>query len=407
MNYQYFGIDNKIVIIMVGLPARGKSYTSNSLCRYLTWSGYKCRVFNSGKLRRTLYPKCNKAEFFNPDNEDNIDRLEQISIKCFLMMISWLKNEGQIGIFDATNSTIKRRLQLTKLISQQRLNCSTIFIEILCNNSKLIHNNITMKKFSDDYKTMSNLEAINDFKIRLKYYTSKYQELSDIENINYIKLIKENNSLIINNVYGIIEGQITSYLQNLKINKHPIYITRHGESMYNTENRLGGDSDLTDSGLSYSDSLFKYINNLHPLELTVFTSCLKRTKMTGRHFSNTIESNLLNEINAGICENMTYKEVEEKYQELFRTRKKNKLHFRYPGGESYMDILEKLKLFILNLECVNQPILIISHRAVIRVLLAYFMNYPLSDMPHKEISLNRIIKLIPTSDNYSVEYINL
>ena len=150
-------------------------------------------------------------------------------------MINWLKNDGQIGIFDATNSTSDRRLLLSNLISQNNLKCSTIFIEIICNNSKLIHNNITMKKFSDDYKDMSNLDAINDFKMRLEYYTSKYQELSDRENINYIKLIKENNSLIINNVYGIIEGQITSYLQNLKINKHPIYITRHGESVYNTE----------------------------------------------------------------------------------------------------------------------------------------------------------------------------
>ena len=407
MNYQYFGIDNKIIIIMVGLPARGKSYTSNSLCRYLTWSGYKCKVFNSGKLRRSLYPECNKAEFFNPDNKNNNLRLEKISIQCFIKMIEWLKQNGQIGIFDATNSTIKRRQELIKLISQYKLDCSIIFIEIICNNSKLIHNNITMKKFSDDYKEMSNSEAIEDFKIRLKYYTSKYQEISNSENINYIKLIKESNSLILNNVYGIIEGQITSYLQNLKINKHPIYITRHGESIYNTENRLGGDSDLTKVGLSYSDKLFKYINNLHPNELTVFTSCLKRSKMTGRHFSQTIESNLLNEINAGICENMTYKEVEEKYSELFRSRKDNKLHFRYPGGESYMDILEKLKLFILNLECVNQPILIISHRAVIRVLLAYFLNYPLTEMPHKEISLNRVIKLIPTSDNYKLQYVNL
>ena len=111
--------------------------------------------------------------------------------------------------------------------------------------------------------------------------------------------------------FVFIDGltEITKDLQNLKINKHPIYITRHGESIYNTENRLGGDSDLTEAGLLYSDRLFKYIDNLHPNELTVFTSCLKRSKMTGRHFSQTIESNLLNEINAGICENMTYDSI--------------------------------------------------------------------------------------------------
>ena len=404
----YYGIDNKIVIVMVGLPARGKSYTSNNLSRYLSWSGYKCQVFNSGKLRRNLYPEYNKASFFNPNNKEHNHILENISIKCFESMLEWLINGGQIGIFDATNSTILRRYNLKKILKSKNIVCSLIFIEILCNNTDLIHSNILMKKFSDDYKDMTRLEAINDFKMRLKYYQSKYESITDGENINYIKLNKGENSLYINNVYGIIEGQITSYLQNLKIKKHPIYITRHGESIYNTENRLGGDSELTDKGKLYADNLYEYITSqVNEDNLTIFTSCLKRTKMTGIHFKKTIESNLLNELNAGICENLTYSEVEEKYNKLSESREKNKLIFRYPEGESYLDILEKLKLFILNLECIDTPILIISHRAVIRVLLAYFLNYPLAEMPHKEISLNRVIKLNPTSDKYNVDTITL
>ena len=37
---------------MVGLPARGKTYISRKICRYLSWLGYKCKVFNIGNYRR-------------------------------------------------------------------------------------------------------------------------------------------------------------------------------------------------------------------------------------------------------------------------------------------------------------------------------------------------------------------
>jgi 6-phosphofructo-2-kinase/fructose-2,6-biphosphatase 2 len=36
---------------MVGLPARGKSYTARRIERYLSWLGYRTRVFNVGEYR--------------------------------------------------------------------------------------------------------------------------------------------------------------------------------------------------------------------------------------------------------------------------------------------------------------------------------------------------------------------
>ena len=47
-------MDNKIIIILVGLPARGKSYTSNNLCRFLNWCGINTKVFNCGDYRRKI-----------------------------------------------------------------------------------------------------------------------------------------------------------------------------------------------------------------------------------------------------------------------------------------------------------------------------------------------------------------
>ena len=69
--YLSFSMEKKIILIMVGLPARGKSYTSNNLQRYLSWSGLKCRVFNSGNLRRERYPDKTEHNFFDPNNQYN------------------------------------------------------------------------------------------------------------------------------------------------------------------------------------------------------------------------------------------------------------------------------------------------------------------------------------------------
>jgi 6-phosphofructo-2-kinase len=39
----------KLVIVMVGLPARGKIYMSKKLARYLNWLQYETRIFNAGQ----------------------------------------------------------------------------------------------------------------------------------------------------------------------------------------------------------------------------------------------------------------------------------------------------------------------------------------------------------------------
>lgn len=57
---------------MVGLPARGKSFLSKKICRFLLWQGYNCKVFNIGNYRRELYKADCKADFFNKDNKEAV-----------------------------------------------------------------------------------------------------------------------------------------------------------------------------------------------------------------------------------------------------------------------------------------------------------------------------------------------
>ena len=48
----------------------------------------------------------------------------------------------------------------------------------------------------------------------------------------------------------------------------------------------------------------------------------------------------LNEINSGEHDGMTYEEIAENYPVEFAARDKDKLRYRYPDGESYVDVCE-------------------------------------------------------------------
>ena len=59
----------KLIIIMIGLPARGKSFISQKLHNYFSWKGLVSKIFNAGDKRRESYDFTNSEEFFNQEKE--------------------------------------------------------------------------------------------------------------------------------------------------------------------------------------------------------------------------------------------------------------------------------------------------------------------------------------------------
>ena len=58
---------------MVGLPARGKSYISSTLIRYLNWYGCRAKCFNAGDKRRQAGKAGVDAQFFDSSNNLNLE----------------------------------------------------------------------------------------------------------------------------------------------------------------------------------------------------------------------------------------------------------------------------------------------------------------------------------------------
>jgi hypothetical protein len=79
----------KNVIALVGLPARGKTYISKKLSRYLNWIGINTRVFNLGEYRRKIMPSYEGSELFRPDNKEGSLLRERVCTEALEDVIRW------------------------------------------------------------------------------------------------------------------------------------------------------------------------------------------------------------------------------------------------------------------------------------------------------------------------------
>lgn len=93
LNLKYKLMDNeeKIIIGMVGLPARGKSYIARKLARYLHWAGLRAKVFNIGMYRRVQVGVDCDSNFFNQNNIEGLKAREHCATLAVMDLIEFLE----------------------------------------------------------------------------------------------------------------------------------------------------------------------------------------------------------------------------------------------------------------------------------------------------------------------------
>ncbi|KAI0646743.1 bifunctional 6-phosphofructo-2-kinase/fructose-2,6-bisphosphate 2-phosphatase [Trametes meyenii] len=395
----------KIVLAMVGLPARGKSYLSNKLMRYLKWLEYDVKVFNVGQLRRSRARQKaqqsgkredHTASYFSHNNQEATRIRDQLANDSLEMLIQWLKEGGNVGIHDATNSTKERRQKIVDRVSKEK-GIVVIFLESVCDDPAIIAANIALKVSSGDpdYKDMSREEAKADFERRIREYEAVYETITE-PHLSYLRIKNVGSQVTLCHIHGYLQSRIAFYLMNLHLKPRSIFFSRHGESQYNVEGKIGGDSPLSERGMRYARALPALItDNIGDAPLTVWTSTLQRTIQTAQDLPYTkLTWKSLDELDAGVCDGMTYEEIEQAYPDDFANRDEDKFNYRYRGGESYRDVVVRLEPVIMELER-QENILIIGHQAILRCLYAYFHDLPQADLPYIKIPLHTVIKLTP------------
>lgn len=385
----------KLAIVMVGLPARGKSYTARKISRYLSWLGYRNRVFNVGEYRRERLGAHMQADFFDPDNEVGREARRRVAMEALDDMLRW-QEHAEVGIYDATNSSLERRRLVRNRCEAAGVH--VIFVEIHCDDPGLVEANIRATKVSSpDYENVDPTEAVRDFRARIAHYERDYEPLNDDEG-SWLRMTDTGKKLVANRVDGYLEARLGFFLMNLHLTDRPIWLTRHGESVYNMEGLIGGDADLTPHGQRYAHSLADTLD-LHlpdPDAMVIFTSSLRRALQTANPLGRPSYAwRALDEIDAGICDGMSYQQIREQMPDEFEARKQDKFRYRYPRGESYQDVIQRIDPVILEIERTRKPVLVIAHQAVLRALYSYFMGLPPEDCPHLSIPLHTLIQLEP------------
>lgn len=278
-----------------------------------------------------------------------------------------------------------------------------------------------------DYAEMSAEAAIDDFRARVRQYETTYETIDgqgNESNRSWIKII-DCKRFVINNIRGYMPSRLVQFLSHLHMEPHIFYFSRHGQSEYNVLGKIGGDSGLSPLGDKYARALATFCEtevtrdpedgSERPARL--WTSTMRRTRDTAGYVSHhkiTIDyddddvnheqewvqlrpiawSNL-DELFAGLCDGMTYADIEKHYPEEFKRRQDDKLAYRYPRGESYLDMIHRLDTMVHEMERHREPLLIVAHQGILRLLYAYLMGLPREDAPYVSIPLNTVIKLEP------------
>ncbi|XP_063365713.1 6-phosphofructo-2-kinase/fructose-2,6-bisphosphatase-like [Cydia amplana] len=398
-----------LLIALVGLPARGKSQLAHHLSRHLNWNGESTKVFNCSEYRRRHMALYGTHDIFRADNAQGSAIRRQSAHEAVQDAVLWLKDGNSVAIFDGTNITREQRRELNDYCLSD-MGFRILFIECVCEDQELLERNIIeILRYSEDYKSMSEELAVDDLRKKLEHYLRQYEPIeANLETISFVRVENMGETVTAHKVAGQKESGILGYLSGLRPLPQTLYFTRHGESEYNVVGRIGGDALLSPRGQSYARGLAQHMNAIADREpLSVWTSELRRTKQTAAEIRAPKRAvRALNELDAGICEGLTYEEMQERFPQEFAWRDQDKLRYRYPWGESYIDIMTRLRPVLSALED-EHNVIVVGHQAVLRCMLGYFLDAKLDELPYMNVPLHTIVKLTSHGYKYNVETIKL
>jgi broad specificity phosphatase PhoE len=385
-----------VVLVTVGLPARGKTYLARKIARFVSWLGHPARVFNVGNYRRRLLGSSQPARFFDPANAQGRAAREQMAMAALDDLLRFVaEGPGRVAIYDATNGTRARRELVRSRL--ESIGIRPIFLEVVCTDDAIVEANIRETKLSmPDYAGVEPDKAVADFRARLAFYEKSYEPLDEPDQ-SWMRVVDTGRQVVLNQIRGYLPSRIAFYVTHLHLEPRPILLTRHGESTFNIEGRIGGDSPLTVRGAEFAVRLAGWLREeLGDAPVPVWTSTLRRTIDTAAVLQRPTKAlRNLDEIDAGTYDGWTYAEIEQRAPDEWAARKADKLRYRYPRGESYEDVIQRLEPVIVSLEQQRGPVLVIAHQAVFRCLYGYFTEKNPEECPFLDAPLHTVVQLVP------------
>lgn len=180
--------------------------------------------------------------------------------------------------------------------------------------------------------------------------------------------------------------------------KAHFYFVRHGETDWNAERRLQGQRDIPLNALGRRQSARcgEILRDLlarggrPPDGFAYVASPLSRARETMEILRGSLglppegyaTDHRLAELSFGRWEGLTYREVRERDRSVLAARERDKWNFAPPDGESYADLLVRVRDWHSNLA---GDVVVASHGGVARVLAVLFGVRPPADATHGDV----------------------
>lgn len=159
-----------------------------------------------------------------------------------------------------------------------------------------------------------------------------------------------------------------------------LYFMRHGETVWNTERRYQGmtDIELSEEGLRQAECAAKRFKNIKIDK--IYASPLKRAMKTAEKIAaekglEIISEDDFREIHFGEWEGKTVPELTEKYGESYTNFIREPHKYGFPGEGSVENVINRIKPGIDRIIAEDEGnVLIVSHGGIIRLMIMYIMG---------------------------------
>jgi 6-phosphofructo-2-kinase/fructose-2,6-biphosphatase 4 len=227
----------KILVVTIGLPARGKTHISRALERYLRWMGVKTQVVSLGDYRRKILGGTQKVpqDYFTlgmlpilknrfvglkdidvgEKSAETQELRKKISAGCEKLIWEFFESGGQVVIYDANNGTRAGRQALAEKFDKAGIHVVMLgtrlyiyrirhqpmndtFSETVCDNKEIIETNIRSVKISSpdvcidathfrdlfrnlpgQYRGWNPDKAVQDYYLRIRDHEKYYETVEE------------------------------------------------------------------------------------------------------------------------------------------------------------------------------------------------------------------------------------
>ncbi|SHH22715.1 alpha-ribazole phosphatase [Caloranaerobacter azorensis DSM 13643] len=182
-----------------------------------------------------------------------------------------------------------------------------------------------------------------------------------------------------------------------------LILVRHGETKANVDKLYSGWTDfpLTDRGKEQVKNLLEILSREN-IDV-IYSSPLSRTLVTAEIISKHIGKKFyvnekLKEMNFGIFEGKTYKEISKTYHLEWEKWISDNIKYRIPNGESLIDMYNRVTQFIDELKDKDGTFLLVTHAGVIRIAITYLLNLNIDEMWHFKILPGGLVEILYEND---------